>query len=149
MPGSMTPQQMSSPMAGRARTVGGDDPGDTAAHADRLWAALVNVRTGDRPSTRARTEDAVFRFYLPMARTLARSSDRYPPDPEGAEQAAELGLAQAVLAWRRPTGEGFDRAARAAILHHLQQGRRTTRHLSRQGDRPAGRRTGPHHPGTE
>ena len=136
-------------MAGRARTVGGDDPGDTAAHADRLWAALVNVRTGDRPSSRARTEDAVFRFYLPMARTLARSSDRYPPDPEGAEQAAELGLAQAVLAWRRPTGEGFDRAARAAILHHLQQGRRTTRHLSRQGDRPAGRRTGPHHPGTE
>ena len=76
------------------------------------------------------TEDAVFRFYLPTAHTLTRSSARYPHDPEGAEQAAELGLAQAVLAWRRPTGQGFDRAARAAVLHQLQQSRaRTAWHL--------------------
>ena len=100
-----------------------------------------------QPRTRAHTEDAVFRFYLPMARTLARSSARYPHDPEGAEQAAELGLAQAVLAWRHPTGQGFDRAARAAIINHLQQGRaRTAPHLRRQDDRPARQWTGAHHP---
>ena len=130
MPGSMTPtpQQMSPPTTARATTAGGDDPSGTV-HADRLWAALINARAGDLSRTRVHTEDAVFRFYLPMAHALARSSARYPHDPEGAEQAAELGLAQVVLAWRRPTGQGFDRAARAAILHQLQQGRaRTAQH---------------------
>jgi hypothetical protein len=43
-----------------------------------------------------------------------------------AEQAAELGLAQAVLAWRHPSGQGFDRAATTAIVNHLQQGRTRT-----------------------
>jgi len=53
-------------------------------------------------------------------------------DPEGAEQAAELGLAQAVLAWRHPSSQGFDRAATAAINNHLRQGRtRTTPHPAR------------------
>ena len=140
-----TPQQMWPPTADRTTLVGVDDPGGAAGHAERLWVELVNARDGDLPRTRAHTEDAVFRFYLPMARTLARSSDRYPSDPEGAEQAAELGLAQAVLAWRRPTGQGFDRAARAAILSQLQQSRAgTRRQLSRPGDRPARRRAGAH-----
>jgi hypothetical protein len=74
----------------------------------------------------------VFRFYLPMARALARSSAQYPDDPEGADLAAELGLAAAVLAWRYPSGQGFDRAAAAAINNHLRQGRaRTTPHPAR------------------
>jgi len=93
------------------------------------------------------TEDTVCRFYLPMAHTLARSSARYAHDPDEVEQAAELGLAQAVLAWRHPTGRGFDRAATAAIIGHLQHARRRTiRQLRHQDDRPAQQRTVAHHP---
>jgi hypothetical protein len=58
---------MSQPTTARATTVRGDDPGDTPAHADRLWDALVNARTDHLHRTRASTEDAVFRFYLPTA----------------------------------------------------------------------------------
>ena len=120
-----TPQQTMSPWAGHATAVGGDHP-EGAADADRLWVALSRARTGNTPRTRAHSEDAVFRFYLPLARTLARTSARHSDDPEGAEQAAELGLAQAVLAWRHPSGQGFDRAATTAIVNHLQQGRTQT-----------------------
>ena len=142
MPGPMTPspQQLSPPAAGRTNPFGGGDP-DGVSHADRLWIALTLARAGGTPSTRANTEDAVFRFYLPMARALARSSAKYQDDPEGIEQAAELGLAQAVLAWRYPSGQGFDRAATAAITNYLRQGRtRTTPHPARttvpRGGRP-------------
>jgi len=130
-PMTSSPQQMSPPGTGRATPAGADDQGG-AAHADRLWIALTLARAGDTPNTLARTEDAVFRFYLPLARTLARTSARHLDDPEGAEQAAELGLAQAVLAWRHPSGQGFDRAATTAIVNHLQQGRTrtTTTHIS-------------------
>ena len=120
-PMTSSPQQMSPPGTGRATPAGADDPGG-AACADRLWIALTLARAGDTSNTLARTEDAVFRFYLPLARTSARHLD----DPEGAEQAAELGLAQAVLAWRHPSGQGFDRAATTAIVNHLQQGRTRT-----------------------
>jgi hypothetical protein len=141
-----TPLQTMSPTAGRATAVGGGDP-DGTAEADRLWVALGRARTGNTPRTRAHSEDAVFRFYLPMAHTLARNSARYAHDPDEVEQAAELGLAQAVLAWRHPTGRGFDRAATAAIISHLQHARRrTTRHPPHQDDRPAQQRTVAHHP---
>jgi hypothetical protein len=99
-----------------------------------------NPRPGCTPKTRCSGST------YPRPRHLARSSARYPHDPEGAEQAAEPGLAQAVLAWRRPTGRGIARAARAAILHQLQQGRiPIAQHLPRQGDRPARQCTDAHH----
>lgn len=41
--------------------------------------------------------------------------------PDEAEQAAELGLAQAVLAWRQPDSDGFERFARAAITSELER----------------------------
>lgn len=144
----MTPtaQQMSTATASRATTVGGVHAGGTA-HADRLWVALNHARAGNTPSTRAHSENAVFRFYLPIARTLARSSARYPHDPEEAEQAAELGLAQAVLAWLHPTGRGFDRAATGAIIAHLQQAHgHAIRRLPRQDDPLAQQRAVAHHP---
>jgi hypothetical protein len=94
---------------------------NSAENADRLWAALARARTGDLPRTRAHTEDAVFRFYLPLARTLAQASPRYRRDPHGAEQTAEVGLAQAVLAWRHSNSSGFAQAARTAINNHLQR----------------------------
>jgi hypothetical protein len=131
-----TPQQMSPPTARGSTTFDTDDPGRTG-HADRLWAALIQARAEDIPRTLAHTEDAVFRFYLPMTRALARASARYKDDPDGVEQAAELGLAQSVLAWRRPSGQGFNRAAAAAIVNHLEQGRaRATPRLPRHGHHP-------------
>jgi len=45
-----------------------------------------------------------------MARTLANRRDPGGPpvDCANAEKAAELGLAHAVLGWRRPDSDGFD-----------------------------------------
>ena len=59
-----------------------------------------------------------------MARTLAHTTtgethgvDRV--EAEAAEQAAELGLARAILAWRERTSGGFRRFARSIILREL------------------------------
>jgi len=71
---------------------------------------------GDHAARRRR----VLRFYLPMARSLAHavvgesSMDRVP-----AEQAAELGLARAILEWPLRTSGGFRRSARSAIMRQL------------------------------
>jgi hypothetical protein len=88
--------------------------------AEQLWQTLQTARTGDRTNAVADLEDAVFRNYLPMARTLARSVIGGSVDRRAADEAAELGLARAVLAWRQPTGGGFRRFARATILRQLQ-----------------------------
>ena len=94
-------------------------PADSA-FAEDLWNTLFNARAGERLQEGADLEDAVFRFYLPMARSL---SQRVRCSTEGevrvAEQAAELGLARAVLGWQQPTSAGFRRFARTTILQHL------------------------------
>ena len=57
-----------------------------------------------------------------MARTLADGAGRdRPVDRAEAEQAAELGLAQAVLGWRRPDSGGFEVVARTAITSQLRR----------------------------
>jgi hypothetical protein len=78
------------------------------------------VRPGRR-RPQAAAQDAVFRRFLPMARTMATGpgDDGRPGDSAAAEQAAELGLAQAVLGWRRPDGRGFEVFARTAIAAQL------------------------------
>jgi hypothetical protein len=116
-----TPLQHLSPETPARNTVTPGIEYDLPDHADQLWMALIRARTGNLPQTRAHSEDAVFRFYLPLSRALAQSSPRCQQDPAGAEQAAELGLAQAVLAWPHSTGQGFDRAARGAITYQLRQ----------------------------
>ncbi len=56
-------------------------------------------------------------MYLPMARTLAQNvTSDADMERSAAEQAAELGLAHAVLRWQQPTSGGFRRFARATIL---------------------------------
>ena len=88
--------------------------------ADRLWDALSRARVAERHPLVAELEDAVFQSYLPMARSLA---DRVRCDTgaerRAADQAAELGLAHAVLRWQQPTSGGFRRFARATILRQL------------------------------
>ena len=87
---------------------------------ERLWNALFTARDDGLPRQVADLEDAVFRFYLPMARGLAHAvvgesaTDRVP-----AEQAAELGLARAILEWPLRTSGGFRRSARSAIMRQL------------------------------
>ena len=73
------------------------------------------------PRVLAAAEDAVFRFYLPLARSLAAGAASPAPDREGLEQAAELGLAQAVLGWRGSDPAGFERYAGYVVTARLQQ----------------------------
>ena len=88
-----------------------------------VWYVLARASTDNAPRRLAAARDAVFGRYLPMARTLAITpgQGRRPVDPADAEQAAELGLAQAVRAWRRPDGDGFEATARAAIAAQLRR----------------------------
>ena len=97
-----------------------DDRINQAALTRDVWQVLARARTDNTPRTLAAAQDAVFQRYLPMARTLAnnpgtgRSGER-----AGAERAAEIGLAQAVLGWHRPDSDGFEVSARAAIASQL------------------------------
>ena len=101
----------------------GDRIADSAATQD-VWCVLARAGTDDVPRTLAAAQDAVFRRYLPMARTLANGAGdgSRPVDPADAERAAELGLARAVLRWRRPDSSGFEAFARAAIAAQLRRG---------------------------
>jgi hypothetical protein len=103
---------------GKVRSSDAGCSSDTVT-ADRLWEALHQARAGRTPQTLAHTQDAVFRFYLPMARTLARAAVGEPAHQVVAERAAELGLAHAVLAWRHRASGGFRRFARSAIERQL------------------------------
>jgi hypothetical protein len=98
----------------------GDRPTDTAATRD-VWSVLARATAGDAPWALVAARDAVFRRYLPMARTLAHHIDSgaRPVDPLAAEPAAELGLAQAVLGWRRPDSAGFELFVSIAIAAQL------------------------------
>ncbi len=82
------------------------------------FSILAGARAEGSPARIAAAEDAVFRHCLPMAVEMASAAG----EPSGAaelEQAAELGLAQAVLAWRRSDGFGFAQSARRSISHRL------------------------------
>jgi hypothetical protein len=95
-------------------------PADSVA-AERLWDALYQARASRSRRLVADLEDAAFRRYRPLARTLAHSAagEATGPDRTNIEQATELGLAKAVLAWRERTGAGFRRFARASIIREL------------------------------
>lgn len=96
-------------------------PADSVA-AERLWDSLYQARTGQSRRLVADLEDAAFRRYLPLARTLAHTTagdDAKEVDRIAIEQVAELGLANAVLAWRQRTSAGFRRFARSSITREL------------------------------
>jgi hypothetical protein len=86
-----------------------------------LWDALDRARAGEAPRQLARVEDALFRHYLPMARAVALAHPSDDPDPEAIRQAAEVGLAQAILSWRQRDSARFDRYARATISDQLRR----------------------------
>lgn len=93
------------------------------AEAEALWAALAGARSTGVPRVIASAEDAVYRFYLPLAHALAAGAaprQRTPSgmDPMGGVHAAELGLASAVLSWHGAE-PGFLRCASVAITERL------------------------------
>jgi hypothetical protein len=97
----------------------GDDRVDGVGSAQELWDALTRARAEYAPLVLAAAEEAVFRFYLPLAKTLASTVAPRGVDRVEAEQAADVALAQAVLGWQDGAREGFDAFARAAIESQL------------------------------
>lgn len=84
-----------------------------------MWDALIRARADYAPRVLAAAEDAVFRWYLPLARAVAAGPAVDLVDPVVVEQAAELGLAQAVLGWRQRDCREFERFARAMISERV------------------------------
>jgi len=119
----------------------GADPPDRAradSQAERLWDALARARAHYDPRLLATAEDAVFGFYLPLARTMTRGQVPGAGRDVDTERAAEFGLAEAVLRWRRSDGRGFEAHARVVIA--AQQRRASTVAGARQRRRqPTGR----------
>jgi hypothetical protein len=104
-----------------------------------LWESLTRARS-DSPVI-STAEDAVFRYYLPLAQELARNELALAVDPELAEEAAELGLAKAVLSWRRPDTLAFTAFARAAIKAQIRRIQSAPVPFARRDHRPAEART--------
>ena len=102
----------------------GADPPDRAradSQAERLWDALARARAHYDPRLLATAEDAVFGFYLPLARTMAGGRVAGAGRDLGTERAAEFGLAEAVLRWRRSDGRGFEARTRVVSAAQLRR----------------------------
>lgn len=122
MPG--TGSNVVSPLSSGAPVIDDADGGaeDRAQEqARQLWTDLAHARSAGRPGAIAPAEDALFRFYLPLAHALGDGVVRRGVTAETARHAAELGLAQAVLSWAG-SDDGFLRFASRCIttvLRHL------------------------------
>ena len=64
-------------------------------------------------------ENALLKFYLPLAREMSGSSSVAGVDPAIAEHTAEVALSQAIVGWDQRTSEGFDGYACAAMAFRL------------------------------
>jgi hypothetical protein len=82
--------------------------------ATKLWARLIDLRTDGQPRLVAKVEEALFRFYTPLAHALAEGGGAGEND-DRARMLAELGLAKAILVWPLPDGARFEQYARNAI----------------------------------
>ena len=95
------------------------NPADSAL-AERLWEAIFLARAGLGANSVDELEGEACGFYQPMARSVARVvCGESALETDHAERAAELALAQAVLAWRHRTSSGFRRFARSVIIRQL------------------------------
>ena len=87
----------------------------------RLWDALAGARADDDPGALAAADDGVFRFYLPLAHAIARGWVSSAVVSIDVVRAAEVGLAEAVLARRQPGSRGFEAFARALVTAELRR----------------------------
>jgi len=120
---AMENDQMHSPrdseITGQAPTAG--DRTDVDPESVGLWDALARARAVDDPGALAAAEDGVFRFYLPLAHAIARAWVSSAVLAIDVVRAAEVGLAEAVLACRQPGGRGFEVFARAVVTAELRR----------------------------
>ncbi len=141
-------------MTAENKTTGAARDGETAtaltadgATTDDLWAALHQARNAQQQRTLARVEDGLFRYYQPMARSMAAFHIPNHPNPEELEKAAEIGLAQSILGWRNRWPNGFEEHAQSVIAGQLRRydavERRRIRHGLAWVPRPARGRPDP------
>jgi hypothetical protein len=147
MPGPMTTTaRPPAPDAGRAATAAGDGTSGVT-DADRLWIALTLARAGGTPGTRTNMHDAVFRFYLPMARSLARASAPVPGGPGGRRTGRRTRAHPGRARLAAPQRSGIRPGRRRRDHRPAAAGRtRTFPCLARRDHRPARRRTGAPNP---
>ena len=89
---------------------------------EQFWEYVNEVRTPDQSSDSVHLQNAIFRFYLPMAHQEAyRYISDHALKTVEAMQAAELGLAAAVLIAGDHGQAKFEQDARAAIRSRLQR----------------------------
>jgi len=93
----------------------------------RLWDPLERARADDDPGALAAAEDGVFRFYLPLAHAIGREWVSSAVASIDVVRAAEVGLAEAVLARRQPGSRGFEAFARALVTAELRRAAPTRR----------------------
>lgn len=82
-------------------------PADSAA-AERLWDAIYLARVGKTWQSVADLEDAAFRLYLPMARTLAHTPSRAAPTRIGSRPNRPPNSASRTPYWRGGSGRAVD-----------------------------------------
>jgi hypothetical protein len=109
---AISSEQASNDTMTQAPPAGPSRDGATDLVANSLWK-ILNLARANSPMPRTLTddEDAVFRFYLPFAHALAAGHPTATTHPAAAQEAAEVGLAQAVLAWRYRDSHDFQRFA--------------------------------------
>ncbi len=84
-----------------------------------MLGALRDARSTREPDAVARAEDALFRYYLPVADDVAAAHPAYRTDRVHVHHAAEAGLARAVLGWSGRDVAGFDTHVRRTIAGQL------------------------------
>ena len=89
------------------------------AAAQELWDALTRAREHYAPLILTAAEEALLKFYLPLARDMSGSSSIVGVDPAIARHTAEVALARAIAEWDQRTSEGFDGYACAAMAFRL------------------------------
>jgi len=91
---------------------------DSAA-AEELWDALARAREHYAPLVLTAAEQALQKFYQPLAREMSGSSGVAGVDSTVAQHTAEVALAHAIAGWDQRTSEGFDGYACAAMAFRL------------------------------
>ena len=87
--------------------------------AQELWDALTRAREHYAPLILTAAEEALLKFYLPLARDMSSSSSIVGVDPAIAQHTAEVALSRAIAEWDQRTSEGFDGYACAAMAFRL------------------------------
>lgn len=90
-----------------------------STHEQSLSQTWDRARSDPAPATRSDAEDALFRYYLPLATDLAHRYATTHGNLSRALHAAEVGLARAILDWQHRDYTRFESFARLSIDRSL------------------------------